>query len=94
MGHGMGLAEPASGGRSPRHDHCHDRGPLHDARPRVLDARPPDTGLRPVRVPALPRNTHSCTRQPQTAASRVFAFEAIPFYAPPVENRPEPPLGV
>jgi hypothetical protein len=30
----------------------------------------------------------------QTAESRVFAFEAIPFYAPPVENRHELPLGV
>jgi hypothetical protein len=81
--HSIGLTSSVSArglGRSPRHGHCHDRGPLHDVRPRcVLDTRPPYSGLRPVRAHAFPSNIRSSRRQPETAGSTVFSFEAIPF---------------
>ena len=76
--------ESVSGGRGhPRrgpHHGRYDRGRGRDVRPRrVLDTRPPYSGLRPVRAHAFPSNIRSSRRQPETAGSTVFSFEAIPF---------------
>jgi len=62
-----------SGGRGPQHGR-NDRGPR-----RVLGTRPPSPGLRPFLAHGIPRNIRSSRRQPATAESIVFSFEAIPF---------------